>query len=462
MDQNDGVRPDWARLVGQRHEMGIELNVLVSGTKPNSTEFQIRGVVDVPSHPAGDEERLYLAKRLFRVADIPEKRNRRFALLDWQVKPGGTGIRVRRCGPIPVFTDKDVINLQVFTPPDVEDLSNSEEISDEQHQEWVSEYRRNRYCRFESRKELHRRLQDILVNTHVLKPSGLIGLTDDPLWFRLSQHVYTEMLLRGEPPNEMNRHPDVKIAGPFFNGELCAQAAKVVAANQTSDDLVVKYGKSEQMKRLFEDGVIYLNPASAYDSPTHNPAVRDDERTIVFRGAYSPIDDEGRYFNSETAPEHIGELTFDGKLKFTLIYDCPTLADGECVYHSVHMRTDYRMFCMADVLDQRLFADFDADSCVIIKRGPFLSRLNQHRDSVLDRTTRYFLNVRYVDPLGAFPGTSESLTNGSLPIHLTKLFRYAYQREVRFVCVPDEFEDRLEPHEIRLGSLKDIAEYIEL
>ena len=462
VDKDGGLRDDWARLVGKPHKLGMELLIDVSDTKFESTEYQIRGVVDIPSHAASDPERDYLAEQLFDVATIPQKDERRFRLANWKVIKGGDGVTVLECRPIPIFTEKDVINLKIYTPPDIEELTETDEISEEQHNEWASEYIGNQYCRFESRKELNQRWQDIQVNTQVLKPSGKIGLTDDPLWFQLGQHVITEMLLRGEPLNETNLHPDVPIAGRFLDGELCAKAAEVVARNGSQDGVVVKYGKSEHMKSLFEDGLIYLNSASAYDGPTHNPAVRDDERAIEFRGAYSQADAEGHYFNRETAPENVGALSRDRELKFSLIFDCPTSTEDECVNHRVHMRTDYWMFCMANVLDQRLFTDFEADSCVIIQRDPFLRRLDQHADSAPWNTTKYFANVQYVDPLGAFPGTRECLINGSLHVYLTKLFRYAYQHEVRFVCIPPEIEDGLRPHQLQMGSLKNIAEYVQL
>ena len=438
------------------------MNVLVSGIDPESTEYQIRGIVDVPSHPFGDEERNYLATRLVRFAEIPEKQKRRFRLVSWEVKAGGTGISVRRSEAIPTLTEKEIFNLRVFTPPEAEDLADSIRISDEQHNEWVREYQLNRYCRFETRRELHQRWQDIQVNTQVLTKSGKIGLTADPLWYQLGQHVITEMLLRGEPPNEKNSHPDVSIAGRFFDGELCKKAADVVVANQTSRDLVVKYGKSQHMKSLFEDGLIYMNPASSYDKRTHNQAIRDDERTITFKGAYSPVDNQSCFFNIETAPENVGELALKNEVSFSLILDCPRIQQNECADHKVHMRSDYWMFCMADVLDQRLFADFEADSCVIIKRRPFLERLERNRDILLRNVNLYFDNVRYVDPLGAFPGTNESLINGNLYLFMTKLFRYSYQREVRFVCIPQECQADLEPFVMQLGSLEDIAEFVRL
>ena len=46
---------------------------------------------------------------------------------------------------------------------------------------------------------------------------------------------------------------------------------------------------------------------------------------------------------------------------------------------SIRMATDYWMFCMADVLDQRLFANFEANSCLITGTpitGPPVARLH--------------------------------------------------------------------------------------
>ena len=65
------------------------------------------------------------------------------------------------------------------------------------------------------------------------------------------------------------------------------------------------------------------------------------------------------------------------------------------------MVTDYWMFCMADGLDQRLFADFQADCCLIIRRKPFVERLLRVATLQVPNTERHFDRVQYVDPLGA-------------------------------------------------------------
>ena len=281
-----GVRSAWARQVGQPHTRGIRLNVGIRflPCAHRSIDYQIRGVVDVARPPHGNDERTYLAKLLSETADLPQRRYE-YAVLDWEETAGGDGVRVDKCSPIPVLTDDNVLDLKTFTPPDFEATTDhSDGPGDKQHNEWAREYHANPYCRCETREELHQRYQDIWVNTLVLKPSGRMGLTTDENWYRLQQHVITELLLRGEPPTPSNRHPRVPEAQPFFDGELCRKAARVVAARGTDHDVLVKYGKREHMGVLLREGNLYLNSATSYNASVHNQAVRDDELAITFKG----------------------------------------------------------------------------------------------------------------------------------------------------------------------------------
>jgi hypothetical protein len=60
--------------------------------------------------------------------------------------------------------------------------------------------------------------------------------------------------------------------------------------------------------------------------------------------------------------------------------------------------------------------------------------------------------VRYVDPL------IEGRTD--IDIHLSKHFRYWYQKEFRFVWLPDQVQSRLAPILVELGD--DFASFCEL
>ena len=74
----------------------------------------------------------------------------------------------------------------------------------------------------------------------------------------------------------------------------------------------------------------------------------------------------------------------------------------------------------------------------------------------------YFEKVKYDDPLGAIEPIRRSHQVSSIPVFLTKLFRYSYQRELRFVCLPKRPEENLSPVQIKLGSMADIAELLVL
>ena len=380
---------------------------------------------------------------------------------DWVATDGGSGVRIDKCGTIPVLTGKDIIGeIKVLTSPDVEEIDESEQISSEKYNDWVQEYSTNRYCQYESREELNQRYQDIHVNTQVLKSSGKIGLTTDEFWYQLMQHVIAEMTFRGEPPTVWNHDPRVEIARPFFDGKLCRKAATIVSARGTTHDVIVKYGKRQHMKDLYSKGLVYMNVASEYDKSTHNQAVRDDERSIVVKGGYFPKERAKSFYNKDSVPDNIQELVEKGEVEFSAIYDCPSLKREQYANVSINKLTDYWMFCMADVLDQRLFADFEADSCVIIRKKPFVERLLSRTRLLLPNVYRIFGYVNYIDPLGAL-STNVPL-NRALPVHMTKVFRYAYQREIRFVCMPKRHREHLEARPLVIGPISDISELIVL
>ena len=158
LDAPRGLRARWAEQVGKPHPRGIRLNVGIRflPDKQDGIDYQIRGVVDVPGPPYGNDERTYLAKVLAESADLPRPRYE-YALLHWEETAGGDGVRVDECGPIPVLTDDDVFDVKKFTAPGVEEMTDDDHPGDEQHDAWVREYGANPYCRHETRAELHQR-----------------------------------------------------------------------------------------------------------------------------------------------------------------------------------------------------------------------------------------------------------------------------------------------------------------
>ena len=216
------------------------------------------------------------------------------------------------------------------------------------------------------------------------------------------------------------------------------------------------------MKELHEKGVVWINPASVYDALSHNQAIRDNERVFVFSGGYSPKGKTNEFYNGDTVPEDIEGLVRDKKAEFTSIFNAPKLKRHEYAKVEIRSQTDYWLYCVAGALEQRLFSDFDADACVVIRKEPFLQRLAWMSQLVLRNVDMYFEKVKYEDPLGAIEPKRHAHQVSTIPVFLTKLFRYSYQKEFRFVCLPKNPEEKLSPVQIKLGSIADISELLVL
>ena len=261
---------------------------------------------------------------------------------------------------------------------------------------------------------------------------------------------------RAQPPTPWNLDPRVQEARPLFDGELCRRAANVVAARGTAHDMIVKYGKREHMEKLLR-GEVYLNSATNYNASMHNQAVRDDELAIDFKGGCIRALHPTQYYNRDSLPP--ASLVERGS-SFRHIFEASDLGPKEYATTTIRMATDYWMFCASDLLDPRLFADFEADCCVVLMRRPFVERLATALPAKLPDVTMSIGRVHYVDPLGAMsPGI---VVTPSMPIHMTKVFRYAYQREVRFVALPKTHTARLEAQSVQIGSLLKIAKLVPL
>ena len=120
-----------------------------------------------------------------------------------------------------------------------------------------------------------------------------MDLTTEKHWQQLFRHVVVEMFLRGQTPVPHNFDPTVKKAVLFPDKELCEQAADAIKKVQIPGPILVKYGKAEHIRALYERGEVYMPPASLYGEPEHNQAVHDQELTLSHYAAVAS--DEG-YF----------------------------------------------------------------------------------------------------------------------------------------------------------------------
>ena len=442
------VRPSWAKQVGQPHQAGIWLDCLVKLrlSENDDIEYQIRGVVDVPDMPYGDAERQYLVQVLTSAANLPTAKKYKFALMAWKRVEGGKGVQIINANPIPIITDNGIIgDIDVTAPPEVEAQEPNIQQLDG-HAKWVREYIANQYLRFESRKALHQRDEDIGLNAEVITPSGKLGITNDTKWLRLKTHIYAEMQRRNEPPTRTNQHPAIEGPRPFLSGELCRKAADVASRQGPYQNVLVKYGKREHIEQLLHDGLVYLNPATNYQQNQHSQAVKDDELEITFKGG----------FVRQTAPiRYCGANDANRLEDFRPIYHAPTLEQDQFAECTIRIPTDYWTFCMSAAFDHQQFVDFDADACLIIKQPQqFKTRLLDAARIQIAHADAFFGEIGYVDPLGA-AHPNNGRVRLDIPIHMTKTLRFAYQREVRLALLPKTHQDRLKPTKLHIEPLTD-------
>jgi hypothetical protein len=301
-------------------------------------------------------------------------------------------------------------------------------------------YRENRYCRHLSQKELNQRVRDVLLNMLRLMPEAKIGLPplepEGAKAMEIWTHVLEEMALRHGPyPNGFTR--DILHSEPFpdFVGELGTKAAGVLASKGLrSGDVFIKFGKAEHMRSLVEKGALRIQSASYYATPNHNGAIRDDELSLPLSLALSRDDIIKVVLNPQDVP--------DGPIEQRL----------DVTYNA---GTDYWLYCVSCAVEPRLFVDFQADSCVIIKdKDRFQRLLTLQSAAKFPNTGHRHGKAIYIDPY--LPSTA------IIDVPMSKHFRYEYQSEYRFVWRPVKPMINLPYIDLELGSLENIAELVVL
>ncbi len=170
-----------------------------------------------------------------------------------------------------------------------------------------------------------------------------------------------------------------------------------------------------------------LAPASAYSDPSLNPAIGDNENECHFR-LHPKLPD---FLEREEIREMINR---DPEKK--------------------SLSTDYYVCCLTMDLEPRYFGDFDADSFLVIENPKkFTERLMNSTKFREDDYTGYYGGIKYFDPVLTLP---EEIT-----VIMAKHFRYAYQKEFRFVMLPKHPVKKLDPVFLEMGSLNDISSYYE-
>jgi hypothetical protein len=306
-----------------------------------------------------------------------------------------------------------------------------------QHEWWRELYRKDRYGRHLTQRELNQRFRDILGNILVLTPDAKLGFPPQGLagihWMELMTHVLEEFFLRHGPyPAGFTRDIHRTDPIPDFAGALATKAASALESRGlASDQVLIRYGKPEHMTALYQEGRLRVQPASEYLKPDHNGAVRDDERSLQVSLALSRQTILNVVKNPQDVPPDLESQRLDFRFQHT---------------------NNFWLYCVSSSAEPRLFVDFNATACVIIKdREEFSRRLRAAGATAFVGTIAREGRASYIDPLR--PKTAK------IYLPMSKHFRYAYQEEYRFVWESSDTRP-LSYRDIELGSLADIADLV--
>ena len=474
----------WSRQIGKPSELGVQLQVAISYSDRSGPHVVATGTVGVPRPPEDDFERQLLATKIADLVEAPDIAIFSFfGLLWWRVVEGGpfeVDLTERR--QVRQLDESEVSNrVSISGPGPMNEPVFRAEFPESD--DWAREYADNRYLRFETRISLNQRYQELVTNITVLTHTGQVTLTQEKLWHRLFKHVVIEMFRRGEPPVSHNFHPSVAPAILFPDKELCTRAAAAVASVEMQGPILVKYGKVDHMRHLYERGELHVTPASAFADPGHNQAVRDHELSLV---RYGVVASDAGFLKARDVNENPDVMREPDHRFVPLFHSRKAQHDEVTCFESYG--PDAWMYCMSELLAPRLFSDFGADACVVVHRDAFEARVC---DALRPPTgNKVFAHgpVHYIDPIGAysqprrppqvhisFVPQSEDRAQRDQPfgpdgqlmrppeVHFSKSFRYAYQSEYRFVSFPAQPTGRLTaPLTLSVGPLADIGRLIVL
>ncbi len=278
------------------------------------------------------------------------------------------------------------------------------------------QYRLRRYMEHLSIQELEQRAKDIFLNQLVLSEEKNIGLhpleQEGEYWITIWTHLLEEFNLRYGPyPSGFTNGfiKDVRIPSPSL--DMARKACEVVKRLKLQPDkYLFKFSKYDWLEQIYKKGLIRISPASSYADSSLNSAIQDDELKRVI---------------SNTKGIKI-------------------------VQESV---SDYFVYCMSSAFTPRLFLDFDADSCLIIKKPhEFISRVLQALEKDCQGWNGVAKIVKYFDP--------HNVSFDQVDIYSFKHFRYSYQKEFRLIWLPTDSVQNIDHQFIEIGSLENCCELI--
>ena len=309
---------------------------------------------------------------------------------------------------------------------------------DNEHKLWRQQYRARRYLEHLKLEELVIRAEDVLTNNLTLNRELKVGLYPRDIeagyWAKLFTDILEECVLRNMDHRQLLAKVNRSIIPKYDLPGLENAIAKIKTTQLETDNYLIKYGQVRYLLPLLEKGEIRIAPASSYEDPSLNPAVRDSE--LELRLYSLPSEVSLVRVDAETGQD-VGKIDFEGYVERT-----------------IESPTNYYVYCLSNMFSPKMFGDFEADSCLVIQRPrEFVSLLSEKLKEKLPDWICEARLVNYIDPF-----SSEEF---SPRLPFSKHFRYAYQKEYRVVWLPATAQKVLDPLFLQIGDLHSYCELID-
>jgi hypothetical protein len=250
------------------------------------------------------------------------------------------------------------------------------------HEMWHHAYRQWRYLEHATGEELKQRLSYLMSNMSDFTADGKLALKnphEEGLWVEYFTHVLEEYALRGEaiaPEMVQKEHFDwrryvsLKRAYELWKGRELPLGS-----------YLLKFSKLKYLRPFLNVGNLRIMPASSYQDPSLNFSIRDSELefTQELYGAkvHSP-------------PNRDYSIPRDKWVEMPIIGN---------VKSTVKSFSDYYISCFPYSYEYRLYDDFEAEGCMLIKDPVrFAKSLKARMEEFLPGWNLLYGGVDYLDP----------------------------------------------------------------
>jgi hypothetical protein len=208
-----------------------------------------------------------------------------------------------------------------------------------------------------------------------------------------------------------------------------ALAGRLVGGFVPTEGIVVRYSSPAVVHEAIAHGRFRFAPASGYADASLNYAVKDDELLLDLE--------------PEPGTYEVSVRDCDGTI----------MATRSGFRFRQKAPSDFLVLCMSQRLLPRLFTDFSADACLVVRDPQRLVAGLEEAVAAAALPFRVVAGpVQYVDPVR--PGGLH------FDLRFSKHFRYSYQREFRVVLEPKQGTPFLEPVFVEAGPMREYSDVL--